>query len=228
MKTKNLTINVGVRKFNAVYQTKEFEAIVKVGRMVNANCIAMEAAHNVLGGKGQDLAGKEVKSIIIMLHKLGREGEMLLSELSRSFYRSESFAAFVRMSDNVQEREGKAPDDKVFIDFKITSPNDRVARAIRKLDLIGTQFFKQKVKDAWMWEISEADFEARETYQFYRDEATRTGNPEIFFDALNKTWTWLFQFNYAAMEFIRGQAKDPGLAFVEEEVLKIRKTATVH
>ena len=69
MKTKNLTINVGVRKFNAVYQTKEFEAIAKVGRMVNANCIAMEAAHNVLGGKGQDLAGKEVKSIIIM----GRE-----------------------------------------------------------------------------------------------------------------------------------------------------------
>ena len=66
--------------------------------------------------------------------------------------------------------------------------------------------------------------EARESYQFYRDEATRTGNPEIFFDALNKTWTWLFQFNYAALEFIRGQAKDLGLAFVEEEELKIRET----
>jgi hypothetical protein len=79
-----------------------------------------------------------------------------------------------------------------------------------------------------MWDVSEAEFEARETYQFYRDEATRTGNPEIFFDALNKTWTWLFQFNYAAMEFIRGQAKDLGLAFVEEEELKVRETVGVH
>ena len=48
-------------------------------------------------------------------------------------------------------------------------------------------------------------------------------------NALNKTWTWLFQFNYAAVEFIRGQAKDLGLAFVEEEEeVKIRETAVVH
>jgi len=39
--------------------------------------------------------------------------------------------------------------------------------------------------------LHKTECEARETYQFYRDEATRTGNPEIFFDALNKSWTWL-------------------------------------
>jgi hypothetical protein len=36
------------------------------------------------------------------------------------------------------------------------------------------------------------------------------------------------QFNYAALEFIRGQAKDLGLAFVEEEELRIRETVGVH
>jgi len=50
----------------------------------------------------------------------------------------------------------------------------------------------------------------------------------IFGDALNKSWTWLFQFNYAAVEFIRGQCKDLGLKFEEDEELKIREAPTVH
>ncbi len=45
---------------------------------------------------------------------------------------------------------------------------------------------------------------------------------------MNTSWTWLFQFNYAAVEFIRGQANDLGLAFLEEEELRIRETVGVH
>src|SRR5262249_33604714 len=124
-----------------------------------------------------------------------------------------------------QDKQGEAEYNRILTDFKIISPNGRVAAAIRKLDLLGETLLLTKVKGSWR--LTEADLEAREAYKFYRDHAARVGDNEIYGCAVTTSWVWLLQFNHAAQTFIRGQACDLGLTILEEEELRIREKAEV-
>ena len=101
-----------------------------------------------------------------------------------------------------------------------------MASAIRSFDLIGKHLLTNRVEGSWR--LTEAELEAREAYLFYRDHAKHTGDNDIFGDALNTSWTWIFQFNHAAISFIRSQSKGLGLTLLAEEALEIRETVGVH
>jgi hypothetical protein len=76
--------------------------------------------------------------------------------------------------------------------------------------------------------LCEAELKAIEAYRFYKSFAKHNGSGQIYLDALNTSYRWMFQFNHAALSFIRGQCENLQLIILEEETLEVKETVEVN